>query len=928
MSTSARVTAVLVLGLTSVLGICLVLFRSPAADESGDIPGPRVPVAPIDATAVTETEAAEAVEEPPRDQVEERAPARAELEPIPIDGGWLISGRVVREAGGAIEDPLEPVWGAGVHLKAHPRRTKPEDAWPPRHRRTGADGRFAFAGVRGSRWIRLEVDVPPFARRTLSAELGLPDAEDRIELGDILLEPGRRLGIDVVDPRGEAVEGAEVVVGRKKTDRADSLENTDFRESRRLASEQGGGRYVLERAPTGLVRIQVLAAGYSRFREYVHAAEDEVVVIGLDKGLRVSGSVLTRDGRPIPDAALEVDGPNVGAPPPTARTDATGGFLFDILSEGEYSITVSAAGYVSLREENVTAGLESIVFSMTPEAVFSGRVVVDDAEGTPSGIANAKVTLRESASGQTASSTTDARGLFALHGLAAGRYLAVVDHEEFAPALGLELVLDEAERITERTIRLRRGPAIVGSVLEAKTRNPIPLARVTLELADATAAAGVVRSAETDTSGRCELEGLVQGTHALKVSASRYLPGVIPGLTVRAEGNEPFTVLLEPGVSISGRVTDRLGNPVAGASLDLRPVPESSSPSRSPSPPKEAGSALRFVRISHRGALKTRITDVEGRYTFSGLSGDLEYSVSVSHWKFAPALLPTVGASDSVDITLRRGATIRGRVIGPRGGGIPSAKVKATLEDKRTGNARRVTSPLSAALSTATHSVRTGADGRYSISGLRKGVYTVAAQILRRLPGSVETIEVAEDGVIEGVDIVLEPGESLAGRVLARDGRPVAGARIRLFDQNSTEARTDLEGRFRLDGLPPTPLSAEVSKSGFVTARVSLTPVDKAFLVTLERSATIRGAVVEARSGLPVAGARILLRPASTSPTLAPPRTTATTSRVDGTFVLRGLPEGRYQLEASHDRHAQTLVPGVSLSAGKSRAILVELSKP
>ncbi|MCZ6792958.1 MAG: carboxypeptidase-like regulatory domain-containing protein, partial [Planctomycetota bacterium] len=601
MATSVRVTVVLVLGLTSLLGICLVLFRSPAGDEPGDTGSPGVPATQIDDSLDTETGSAEVVEEPPREREQEQEPTPAveELDPIPIKGRWLITGRVVREAGGAADDPMEPVEGAGVHLKAHPRRTRPEDALPPRHRLTDAVGRFAFAGVRGDRWIQLEVDMSSFARRTLSTELSVPDAKGRIELGDILLEPGRRLRIEVVGPRGEAVEGAEVVVGRKKTDRAESLENTDFRESRRLASEQGGGKYVLERAPTGLVRIQVVAPGYSRFREYVDAAEDAVAVIGLDEGLQISGFVRNRDRKPIPDAALEVDGPNIGAPLPTATTDATGRFLFNILSEGEYSITVSAAGYVSRREENVTAGLESILFNMTPEAVFSGRVVVHDADGKRSGVANAKVTLRDSATGKTSSAETDARGLFGVHGLAAGRYLAVVDHEELAPALGLELVLNEEERLTERTIRLRRGFAIVASVLEAETRSPIPLAWVTLQLEDATAISRIVRSAETDANGRCELEGLVEGTYVLTVTASRYLPGAPQRLTVRAEGNEQVTVLLEAGVSISGRVADRIGNPVAGATLDLRPVRELSSPS----PPREATDVIRFVRISHRNTL-------------------------------------------------------------------------------------------------------------------------------------------------------------------------------------------------------------------------------------------------------------------------------------------------------------------------------------
>ena len=921
MSRNTRLAVALAVSVTSLLAIWFVLFReSPSSElEVEETQGQPAALAEVEDPLDESPRSAQVVDQPVREREPEETVASEAVDPIPIKGRWLVTGRVVREARGASSNLLEPVEGARVHFKAHPRRTRSEDSVPPQSRLTGADGRFGFGGIPGNLWLRLEVDVPSFAYRTLSFQLSVPEAKGRVQLGDILLEPARTLRMDVVGPRGGPVENAEVLVGRKKTHRAETLANASFHESRRLAKELGGGRYVLERAPVGLLRIQVLASGYARIREYVDVADDELVVIGLEEGLHIAGLVRTVDGKPLPDAVLEVDGPNVGDPLPTARTDTSGRFVFDILSEGEYSIKVSAEGYASLSEGNITAGVESIEFVLTPEAVFAGRVVARDSESDQGGVANARVALRDTATGETWGSETDVRGLFEVRGLAAGRYLVVVDHEGFAPALDLEFAVSEGERVTDQTIRLRRGFAISGSVLEAETRKPVPFAWVTCELADATAGVRILRTGETGTDGRCELEGLVEGTYVLNVTAAGHFLGAPQSVTVSSQGKPQFTVLLDRGGSISGRVIDTSGNPLAGATLDLRPVPSSTSLSP-PSPPPE-GEEMRFVRISHRGALATQITDAEGRYRFSGLPRDSRYSLSVSHWKYAPALLTSVAASSDVKVTLERGATVRGRVVDPEGIGIPSAKVKAILELDRTARARQVTGPLSAALRTETHSVRTDSEGRYAISGLRSGTYTVTAKLIDRLPGRVTNIEVAEDAILEEVKVVLEWGEFLAGRVVDTDGKPVAGARIRIYDENSTETRTDLNGRFLLSGLPRAKVSVSVFKSGFVMANVVVIPPDQTVLIILNRSATIRGAVVESRSGTPVAGARILLRTTSSSA-----QTAVTTSRVDGTFLLQGIPEGQYQLVATHGQYAEALVPGVSVFAGKTRELLVELS--
>jgi hypothetical protein len=92
-----------------------------------------------------------------------------------------------------------------ILLTRHPRRTRPEEAPPPREIRTDAAGRFEFAGVPGGLSLRIEIDDPASAYRTLGFRLGEPDSEARRDLGDILLEPAAALTVELVGPRGERI---------------------------------------------------------------------------------------------------------------------------------------------------------------------------------------------------------------------------------------------------------------------------------------------------------------------------------------------------------------------------------------------------------------------------------------------------------------------------------------------------------------------------------------------------------------------------------------------------------------------------------------------------------------------------------------------------------------------------------------------------
>lgn len=167
------------------------------------------------------------------------------------------------------------------------------------------------------------------------------------------------------------------------------------------------------------------------------------------------------------------------------------------------------------------------------------------------------------------------------------------------------------------------------------------------------------------------------------------------------------------------------------------------------------------------------------------------------------------------------------------------------------------------ARSAPTHDLRSSADGWFAacvpagvpvqahaeVDTLRSGEIDVVlstAGVLRRdlyVGTSVQSIVSANDsvrrsGAVEAGDRVVARGEAtVRGTVRGVDGRPVAGARVRVVGGES-EARTDAGGRFTLTSLPGGTQTVEARAIGFVPGEVATDLVafrDNELSLTLEK---------------------------------------------------------------------------------------------
>jgi len=150
---------------------------------------------------------------------------------------------------------------------------------------------------------------------------------------------------------------------------------------------------------------------------------------------------------------------------------------------------------------------------------------------------------------------------------------------------------------------------------------------------------------------------------------------------------------------------------------------------------------------------------------------------------------------------------------------------------------------------------------------------------------------------------------AIEGRVVDRRAHPVPEARVLLFrlggESHPRETATDLEGRFRFEGLPAAGHRLLVEATGFPAAALpAVTAPATAVEVRLDGEGRVLvGSVIAA--GAAVAGARVMLAADEGGPIRE------TTTRASGGFAFGGLGEGSYALRAVRGAEASPTTRGV-----------------
>lgn len=356
-----------------------------------------------------------------------------------------------------------------------------------------------------------------------------------------------------------------------------------------------------------------------------------------------------------------------------------------------------------------------------------------------------------------------------------------------------------------------------------------------------------------------------------------------------------------------------------------------------------AGATVRITdgdrTFGEQWSARTATTDAQGIAKFRGMIATASHLVSATAPGYAENTLAIhdyqyAERTWSVEVLLKRGAQISGRVLDANGKGLADATVAWELNgEPRPDDTPDLFDPFP--FHGHMQAVQTDRDGRFALSVEPGSGCVLAAHPTHQL-GEQCAVSVAAGSERSGIEIVLRDGGEVSGQVVWSDGTPAAGATVIATKRGwihqpiqsksyRFEARTGIDGRFSFRGIK----RGELDITAFTDdASSPLVPVDltkhtsvRDLEIELSNEGTIRGRVVD-ETKAPVAYAVVKY---AIDPNMGPPDASgkppqrgrraemmsqhrdfalpksigATRTDLEGNFELRGLPQGLYTLTAT-----------------------------
>jgi protocatechuate 3,4-dioxygenase beta subunit len=535
---------------------------------------------------------------------------------------------------------------------------------------------------------------------------------------------------------------------------------------------EADGSFAFEHLATGNYVIAAeQGSAYAEDRGAKLTATSDPVTLTLRRGAALIVHVVAAEsGEPIANAKVETSDR-------AGLTDSSGTVALRALDTGSTRIEVVAAGRAPITQY-VSSDDPELAIERTIElaqgAPLSG--VVLDELGKP--LANASVNVDTITTSSHLWVTTDDDGRWSLAAVAGGKHAiqAIATHHISAAELVVET--DGAHARTDIVVRVDRGGAIAGIVVDRRG------ARV----ANASVSTGFGH-ATTDDAGAFRVDGIPPGDYS--VSATTATAGTGEHAIRLGPGDAAQVELVLGEGSIAGRVVDDAGHPVADASLRAR-----------------------HARNDH---LYHAFADDYGKFDFGGMEpGDYKITIGRRDVTYADDLAPRVVKTGerNARFVIPQPIAITGRVVLDGKPLTSYGVVISTDPDPRYSDPTPVRDP----------------NGRFARTDIGPGTWAVTIVGRDIAKKTITDVKLTASRIDLG-DITVERGRVISGRVVDDRGRPIGDARVEVAagtfgDDETLErllrgevfGRSAADGTFRLAGVPGGTLELRASHPTHGTA--------------------------------------------------------------------------------------------------------------
>lgn len=651
-------------------------------------------------------------------------------------------------------------------------------------------------------------------------------------------------------PRGLAIE-----VALHRVPAYDAVEfNYDSTLAGTAKAEQDGS-YEFKNLTIGAYVLLATATGYTMNGAATLTVErpEREVNLSLVPGADIAGRVINEAGEPVEGARVfvagwDIQGQKRFAPRDRSLasqtiTDETGAFATvnlrtSLNNEPGYTLAVKAEGYATFLSDYIRAGTRGLEFILKPGGVVSG-MLVGVADGAP--LPGKTVVLTSELAIENISGTTDTEGFFFLTDVPVGTHKPGLRDEELVllPQTPSIQVVEDMP-VDEVVLQAAEGGRIAGRVYDRETGSGVG---EVLLYANAPTGGGGRRQATTGADGAYEFKGLAAGGYQVEYRKPEGYPNpryedpdrerLVTVDVAKVTGGVDFA--LSRGLTISGRVVDESGKPVAEASISGDAV---------------QGNAYDYVQSKSDGTfVLAGYAPLQQINVYAYKEG---YALVADSKQPKQAIIKMEDQSvTGVELILGTEATVSGTVVDGRGQPKGGIEVYALATSRNSGG--RLASATSAADGTIKFSQMSA--GEYGFIFPQGGGWsnTEVAQ--------AQKITLAKGQNLSGVKIVYkddnEGGLTISGRVLDTKGNGIPRAEIRLHGP-WREVSADATGNYEIGGLSPGEYTLQAASYAHTGVEMQTAAAgSKNVNFVLKGMATLSGRVVSAATNQPVTTFRI-----------------------------------------------------------------------